>query len=52
MIAVGYSNISDNVIKIDANINEGHICYFKIAETPQTVEEGYYRSLSLLAMGG
>lgn len=52
MIAIGNNNVSDNVIKIDANINEGHICYFKIAQTPQAVEEGYYRSLSLLAMGG
>lgn len=31
MIAIGNSNVSDDVIKIDANINEGHICYFKIA---------------------
>lgn len=52
MIAIGNNNVSDNVIKIDANINQGHICYFKIAETPQAVEEGYYRSLSLLGMGG
>lgn len=52
MIAVGNSKVSDDVIKIDANINQGHICYFKIAETPQIVEEGYYRSLSLLGMGG
>lgn len=52
MIAVGNSKVSDDVIKIDANINQGHICYFKIAETPQAVEEGYYRSLSLLGMGG
>lgn len=52
MIVIGNSNVSDDVIKIDANINEGHICYFKIAQTPQTVEEGYYRSLSLLGMGG
>lgn len=52
MITIGNNNVSDNVIKIDANINEGHICYFKIAETPQAVEEGYYRSLSLLGTGG
>lgn len=52
MIAIGNNNVSDNVIKIDANINQGHICYFKIAETPQAVEEGYYRSLSLLGTGG
>lgn len=52
MIAVGNSKVSDDAIKIDANINQGHICYFKIAETPQAVEEGYYRSLSLLGMGG
>lgn len=52
MIAIGNNNVSDNVIKIDANINQGHICYFKIAETPRSVEEGYYRSISLLGTGG
>lgn len=52
MIVIGNNNVSDDVIKIDANINQGHIVYFKIAETPQAVEEGYYRSLSLLGMGG
>lgn len=52
MIVIGNNNVSDDVIKIDVNINQGHIVYFKIAETPQAVEEGYYRSLSLLGMGG
>lgn len=52
MINIGSKSAVNEVIQFDPNLNEGHICYFKIAQTPHTVEEGNQRSISLLCTGG
>lgn len=56
MITIGNNKIANNVISFDPNLFEGHIGYFKIAETlyrpAEDLEEGNQRSISLLCTGG
>lgn len=52
MITIGNNKIANNVISFNPDLFEGHIGYFKIAEVPQSSEEGSQYSISLLGTGG